>query len=291
MFDDLKITEPVFLRNLVVFPIKRTAGEPENGRPNLFTIDEIIASENGGFRELEIPEVNKIVFENNGDNPALMLDGEEITGSLQNRIIAVSNLVEARSAKNIPVICVEEKRWEEIGGFRTGHCSYPKIRSILAKRANKKIDTQDTVWNEIERKLTITKTFSQTSSMHDIYDNLEDEITRYIEGFKSLNHDTVGFIGVAGNQILGCDIFPSPDIYHKFETKLVRSYALEALEYQRLKGTEPKVDEFLDSIMKKITGGAIKARSKNISIKGKGFIGQVLRDQDSILHLSAFPCS
>jgi len=285
MFNSLKASEPIFLRNLIIYPIN---GDTENGF-NPLTIDETLSLKTGKFCELDTPDINKIIFENKNTSPVLMLDGEEITGSLQNRIITTSNLVEAESSKDIPVICVEEERWEEIGGFKTGYCSYPRIRTILAKSLYKKIDTQRLIWNEINRKLTATKTISTTSSMHDIYNNLQAEISRYLEDFHSLNRTTIGLIGVAGNRILGCDIFLSPKIYRKFENKLISSYVLDAIEYQRKSGNLPDVEKFFASIKSVSKKKRIKGMSKNIRVKGDGFLGQALIYNDCLIHLSAFP--
>lgn len=285
IFDNIKIAEPVFLRNLIIYPITGNSG---NGF-NPITIDETLKSHAGNFREIDTPDINEIIFENNSSSPVLMLDGEEITGSLQNRIIARSNLVEAESSKSIQVICVEEGRWDEIGGFKTGYCSFPQLRSVLAKSIHKKIDLQQTVWNEIDRKLTITRTISTTSSMHDIYNNLQEEVSRYMETFESINHGTVGFIGIAGNRILGCDIFQNSNIYKKFENKLIRSYALDAIEYQKKKGNHPDVKNYLTGILNTLRKKRAKKRNSNTEIKGNGFSGQALLYQDEIVHLSAFP--
>ncbi|MCX7995761.1 MAG: hypothetical protein N3A65_08350 [candidate division WOR-3 bacterium] len=284
--DKLNLSEPIFLRNLVIFPVKN--GENEEGL-KIDTIDNALTTDKTCFRELEIPNVNKIVFDNNSGLPILMIDGEEITGSLQNRIIAQSFIAEPNRRSQVPVICAEEKRWEEIGGFKTGYCSYPRIRSILASSVSKKIDTQHEVWKEIDRKLTVTRTKSKTSSMHEIFDNLNEEIERYLEGFEGLNHNTVGFLGVAGNTILGCDIFASPDIYHKFEKKLLRSYALDAIEYQRSQGKQVDVDNFFDTLMKSISESELNTKTKHIRIKGKKLVGQMVLYKKTPIHISAFP--
>ena len=285
MLNSTNICEPIFLRNLIIYPISSIT---KDGSSPL-TIDETMRLNRGEFHELETPDINKIVFENRGNDPVLVLDGEEITGSLQNRIIAMSHFVEARSSKNIPVVCVEEERWKEIGGFETGHCSYPRIRTILAKSRYQKIDTQRVIWNEINRKLAATKTISTTSSMHDIYTNLQDEISRYVEDFQELNHNTIGFVGVAGNRMLGCDIFANSFIYRKFENKLIRSYVLDAIEYQKKKQGVPDVQKFVTAIQGIVGKKNVKGKSRNIKIKGDGFLGQALIHNTHPIHISAFP--
>ncbi len=278
--------EPIFLRNLIIHPIR-------NGQDSkdieISTIEEVINFNRGKFQELDVPDVNKITFDNRGDLPVLMIDGEEITGSLQNRIIARSIIAEPDTTTRIPVICAEENRWQEIGGFKTGYCSYPRIRSILATSLHKKIDTQREVWQEIDRKLTVTRTRSKTSSMHEIYENLNEEVERYLEGFSSLNHNTVGFIGVAGNAILGCDIFGSPSLYNKFERKLLRSYVLDAIEYQQRRNKQPDVQSFINEIQLSLKEIELNPKSRHQRLKGKNFLGQMLVYKKHPLHISAFP--
>ena len=281
----MNIEEPIFLRNLLIFPIKNGL---ENKGLEFENIDNVIGTKTGRFYELATPDVNKIVFDYNGDTPVLMLDGEEVTGSMQNRIIAQSFIAEPHIQSQIPVICAEENRWEEIGGFKTGYCSYPRVRSILASSFNKKVDTQHEVWKEIERKLTATRTKSRTSSMHEIFDNLNDEVERYLEGFGGLNHNTIGFIGVAGNQILGCDIFCSSEIYRKFEKKLLRSYALDAIEYQHSRGTRPDIETFFEKILAVLNNEELKSKSGHKRIQGRKFFGQMVFHKKIPVHLSAF---
>lgn len=285
MFANLKAAEPVFLRNLKIYPIK---GDNGNGF-TLTTIEEAINAGDAEFRELDTPDVNEILFINRGNTPVLMLDGDEITGALQNRIISKSDIAEPNSTHRISVICAEENRWDEIGGFKTGYCSYPGLRALLTKSRQTKGDMQKAIWKEIQRKMTVTKTRSATSSMHDIFENLAEEINRYIEDFQSLNHNTIGLIGTTGNRILGCDIFQNPKIYQKCETKLVRSYALDAIEYLHKENGHLEVEKFLNATLAALNKNESKTKTQNITIKADGLLGQATVYQNSIVHLSAFP--
>lgn len=285
IFADLKVAEPVFLRNLKIYPIKGNNG---NGL-TLTTIEEAINAGNAEFRELDTPDVNEICFINRGNSPVLMLDGDEITGALQNRIISRSDITEPNSTRRISVICAEEDRWDEIGGFKTGYCSYPGLRALLTKSRQTRTDIQKAIWKEIQRKMIATKTLSATSSMHDIFENLAEEINRYIEDFQSLNHNAIGLIGTTGNRILGCDIFQNPKIYQKCENKLVRSYALDAIEYLHKGNGQPNVEKFLTTTLAALNKNGSKIKTQNITIKANGLLGQATVYQDNIVHLSAFP--
>jgi hypothetical protein len=284
IFNEAMIREPVFLRNLTIYPVTL----PYSNGIDVASVEEVLDSSSGEFRELDTPRIDEIEFDNRSDRPVLMLDGEEITGSLQNRILAASSLVEPNISRNIAVICAEEGRWNELGAFKTGYCSYPGIRAILSRRTNRDIDLQKNVWKEIERKLTATKTLSSTSSMHDIYTNLQDEVDRYVEDFESLNHETSGFISIAGGKILGCDIFYGPSIYRKFEKKLLRSYALDAIEHRRTDGRGCDASGFLEAIKRAIGQKARIGRSGHFSLRSKNLSGQGLAHRGKMIHLSAF---
>lgn len=282
---DLEIAQPVFLRNLSIYAISR----PSDNGIEISSLEDILATAQGEFAELDPPDINRISFDNQGDEPVLMVDGEEIFGSLQNRIVADSTLVTARSTNEIPVICAEEGRWKDIGSFQTGYCSYPGIRAILSRRGKKGNGLQEKIWHEIERKMTVTRTLSTTSSMHDIYDNLEDEIARYLEDFETLNHNTAGFIGVAGRKILGCDIFLNHPAYRKFEKKLVRSYALDAIEHRKTASEQVDTRGFLNDITNLINKKKFSKDTHHFSLKDKRFVGQGLFHDGRVIHLSVFP--
>ena len=285
ILNDIEICEPVFLRNLCIYPIHGSVTDDAK----IADINTLLSQDSGEFRELNPPDINRITFSNQAEDPVLMLDGEEIIGSMQNRIAADSILAPAHSTSNIPVICAEEGRWDDIGVFRTGNCSYPGIRAILSRGGKKRNGLQKRVWKEIERKLTVTKTLSTTSSMHDIYNNLEEEVTRYMEDFESLNHGTIGFIGVAGNKILGLDMFCNPNTYCKFERKLVRSYALDAIEHRKSSPAGIDIKAFFGNVQDSLSKKKPPAKTRHFALKDRGFSGQGLFYIDRMIHLSVFP--
>ena len=281
----IQINEPVFLRNLRIYPIRGSTVD----HIKIADINTVLSQNAGEFRELDPPDINRIALHNRSDDPVLMLDGEEIIGSLQNRIAADSILVPAHATGNIPVVCAEEGRWDHVGTFQTGYCSYPGIRAILSRHGRAENGLQKRVWKEIERKLTATKTLSTTSSMHDIYNNLEEEVARYVEDFQSLNHDTVGFIGTAGGKILGCEIFNQPRTYRMFEQKLIRSYALDAIEHRKADPLALEPEEFLNAVDEALAAKKFSNRTLHFSIRGPNCSGQGIYFNNRIIHLSVFP--
>ena len=53
----------------------------------------------------------ELMVENKGDMRVLFIEGEELVGAKQNRILNTSILVPAKSKTKIPVSCVERGRW------------------------------------------------------------------------------------------------------------------------------------------------------------------------------------
>ncbi len=72
--------------------------------------DDVVVTEASGGASVPTLEVS-----NAGDRPLLLLDGEELIGAKQNRVLNTTVLVGAHSTVTIPVSCVEAGRW----AFRT----------------------------------------------------------------------------------------------------------------------------------------------------------------------------
>jgi hypothetical protein len=81
--------------------------------------------------------VPNLLVTNQGDSRVLFLEGEELRGAKQNRVLNTSVLIAAHSQTPIPVSCVEQGRWR----YRTRHFSSggshscSKLRHILKKSA------------------------------------------------------------------------------------------------------------------------------------------------------------
>ena len=63
------------------------------------------------IKELDHSTVNTISCKNDSVAPLILIDGDEITGAMQNRIINDTLLIPAKSTVNIPVSCTEHGRW------------------------------------------------------------------------------------------------------------------------------------------------------------------------------------
>ena len=106
-----KAGDPQVYRNIVIFPMTGTIegdldyltlGEALESR--LLTVTEVTAG--GSVPELKVT--------NSADKPVLLLDGEELAGAKQNRVLNTTVLVPAKQSVVIPVSCTEQG---EVGLF------------------------------------------------------------------------------------------------------------------------------------------------------------------------------
>lgn len=228
--EGIKTGEPFFARNLLIYPIYG----PRGGL-NAMTLEEAMSS-----RKIELREsgsVETAVLDYRGDAPLFILDGEEVVGARQNRIFNTAIWAEQPARASVPVSCVEEGRWSGGDEFNpAGTSVYPTLRAIIASSVTRSLmktgkfkADQSAVWRSISRKLTTLRVSSRTRSIHDAFETLKREIERYVEEIE-LGDDVVGLAAFAGGKFLSLDVFASNELMRKFKEKLVRGYALDAIE-------------------------------------------------------------
>jgi hypothetical protein len=95
-----------------MFPLVGGAGAEAD--PNYLVLDDSLA---GGWTVVtEVSEqgrVPELKVVNRGPKPTLIIDGEELLGAKQNRIVNLTILVAAKSELTIPVSCVEAGRCDD----------------------------------------------------------------------------------------------------------------------------------------------------------------------------------
>jgi hypothetical protein len=231
----VRIGDPISFRNLTVFPL---FGAGAAARDYL-TLDEALAR--GLAETTEISEtgaVPELRFVNRGDTPVLLLDGEELRGAKQNRVLNLSILAGANAETLIPVSCIEAGRWQ----FRTRAFASTdraqhargramKLRSVSAslRATGAARSDQGAVWAEVDRKLYAMNMASPTAAVSDLYDSRADDVGAYAQALR-LPPDATGAAFAINGRVLGLEMFDSADVAAKLLGKLVRSWALDALE-------------------------------------------------------------
>src|SRR5215813_1954589 len=161
LLDKVSLGTPSTYRNLTLTPILLTDGllvgiEPSNLEDALAagTIAVTEVSRQGQVPELRV--------KNSGETPVLILDGEELIGAKQNRIVNATILVAPQSEIVIPVSCIEAGRWgySRPGFAAAGRVLNPEIRYRKAeavtrslKERNLRFSDQDAVWKGVDQML------------------------------------------------------------------------------------------------------------------------------------------
>ena len=87
---------------------------------SLLRVTEV--SENGSVPELKVMNL--------GETPVLLLDGEELSGAKQNRVLNTTILLREKSETVVPVSCTEHGRWFYCSSRfeESGHIMSARIR-------------------------------------------------------------------------------------------------------------------------------------------------------------------
>jgi hypothetical protein len=204
------------------------------------TLDEALAQ-----KTLEVTEINQqgavplLQVTNKDDAPVFFMAGEHLVGAKQNRVLNASMLVPARSKLPIPVSCVEAGRWSYRSPKFTspGTMAFGKLRKMQAEGIADNYQhgsatptaNQQQVWAEVDRKLQALGAFSPSHAMHEAYADHEKTLHHYSERLP-VPPGCHGAVFAVHGQIAGADLFDKPATLAKLWPKLVRSFALDALE-------------------------------------------------------------
>jgi hypothetical protein len=150
---------------------------------------------------------------------------------------------------------------------------------------------QHTVWEEIGAKASRLKVASPTSAMADIYETYTKRVNEYADGFMAADQQA-GAAFVINGEVIGFDLFDSPVTLKKLLPKLVRSYALDAIEAVTEKGSAAArraVEELLSAVSQAeaktfpAVGEGVDVRLSGPDLTGAGLVAK-----GRIVHLSAF---
>lgn len=142
--ESLKLGRRQSHENLTIFPLMA----PQNGAPDYLTLEEALAE--GCMRITELSEggsVPELRLFNDSPRAVLIVEGEELSGAKQNRVVNATFLVPGKTQLVIPVSCVEQGRWSYKG--RTFH-SGGKVMHASLRRAHQRA-VGERIWHESQR--------------------------------------------------------------------------------------------------------------------------------------------
>jgi hypothetical protein len=294
--DYTKFGEKQSYDGMTVFPILAVKQSPvrylnlkQALSMNLITITEV--SEGGSVPNLKVI--------NQADLPVLLLDGEEIAGAKQNRILNATVLVREKSETIIPVSCTERGRWSYNNSHfeESGNVINAKIRSQKMQDVTSfmKVDgsfksDQGKIWSEIDKMADCLVVRSDTDALADVYQATHGSLEDYIAYFPC-GQNQVGIAVCIEDKVVGLDCLSSPEIWKDMHEKLIKSYAIDCLNIN-LKAADcnigtvhdflHKFTQCLPQIFPSVGYG------EDYRFESPELIGSCLFWQESIIHLALY---
>lgn len=236
LLEKQQLFEPQIYKNLAVLPFKHQNGN----KLEYVTLDD--ALERGFIEIKEISEsgsVPELFVENISDSRVLLLDGEELVGAKQNRILNATILLEKGTKTTIPVSCVEQSRWSyKEKNFKSSSTVFPcyarseKMSSVnfyLSESKGTRYDSdQSGVWNEVSRISRKANVKSATNAMSDVFENKKSELEMFIANFKHVESQN-GFFVFINEKPVGMEYISNVSVFDKLSKKILNGYAMEAI--------------------------------------------------------------
>lgn len=236
-----RISEPLTYKNLTIFLIH---GKDESTKGNILTLQE--AMERQILLVYETSEVNSLAVENiSKEFDVFIQSGDIVKGGKQDRVLAVSILIPARSGKiYIEAFCVESGRWQKRGEEDSSKFSSSNDRIVSKdlKIAANKEKSQNEVWEKVgeaQKKLSANvgatvNSPKSTSSLQLALENGKvaatvDEYIRKLSSAINGKSDVIGYAFAINGKINSADVYVSNALFKKLWAKMLKASAVEAV--------------------------------------------------------------
>jgi len=298
--EQIKVGRKQSYKNLTLYPLLSTYS---SGLEYLLLDDalsknliEVVELDNDG----SVPEL-KVV--NKSPEMILILDGEELVGAKQNRIVNTTILVQRNTTIVIPVSCVEHGRWSyDSPSF---HSQERMMSSNLRARKSEQVNysvrstgefraDQSAIWDSIAEKADRMAAPSPTGAMAAIYDKEMPSIEEYVKHFRLIDSQ-VGAIFMINGKVVGQDAFGNPGTFSDVFKKLLESYTLDAIDWydpdNEHKALKSEVTRFQKSALSATASAGIRPSvglGTDFRLESRKVTGFALALDDHLLHLSIF---
>lgn len=242
---DYKLSAPYTYKNLTIFLIH---GKDERSGGNVITLQEamerklLVVYETSEVNELEVENVSKTL-------DVFIQSGDIVKGGKQDRVLAVSIIIPARSGRvKIDAFCVESGRWEKRGGEDAAKfaSSNDRIVSRDLKIAANASRSQQEVWAKVsEAQANLSKnvggTVNNAASRSSLQLALEDkkvaanidEYVKQLGGIADGKSDVIGYAFAINGKINSADVYVSNSLFKKVWMKNLKATATEAVSESR----------------------------------------------------------
>ncbi len=232
----IEFGEPLDYKSLRVVPLVGASHEDPSYRlfgPDLADDVKVDEVDDAG-------DVPNLRVTNRLTERVLLIDGQELIGAKQNRILNTDVLVPASKEITIPVTCVERGRWAYTRrGFGSGKMAHRSARAAKCAQVHDSLRRESThrsdqgaVWRDVTHVIACLDATSPTEAMADAYRHKEEDLAEAREAF-TLPPDTIGIAVYCGDRLLGLDLFDRAETLGHHWQSLLDSYVLDWLAFDQ----------------------------------------------------------
>ncbi len=294
--DQLRPDAPQVVPGLLIVPL--LSGQPAS--LDYTSLGAAISAGHLVVREVsEGGSVPQLMVENAGDRAALLLDGEEVSGAKQNRILNSSIFVDARGKLVVPVSCTEAGRWRYTSRTFTdsGYVAPASVRTSKSRSVHfglrmgqLHVSDQGDVWRGIDDYHRRAGTMSGTGALRDAMDQRRKDLDHALSTLTRIDGQ-VGFVAVASDGFVAIDVVSRPDVYADLHEKLILSYVAEVVAGAG--GAEVRLDGRVDDFLARLRVAGVErypspGRGRDLRLESRGLRGAALLVDEEIVHLGAF---
>ena len=303
LLEGIRAGEPEAYGNLGVVPL---FGPSRKGRgPRYLTLAEALKDKLVSVTEVsQGGSIPNLLVVNRADLPVLILDGEELLGAKQNRIVNTSILIKADSETAIPVSCTEQGRWSYVSASfaHSGHVMSRKIRASKAAAVSRNLSRgmgfmadQGEVWEEVGELSRKMGVHSPSGAMADVFTDRAKKLEDYLKAFP-VREGQAGMVALIGGEAVGLDLVSRPEAYRLLHPRLIRSCALEAMaegERYRARSSGKKPEEAAADFISRAAACSGKRHHSaghgwDWRLTGEGIVGSALVYRKTVIHAAFF---
>jgi ARG and Rhodanese-Phosphatase-superfamily-associated Protein domain len=248
-------------------------------------VQEYIGLDEALAHGLAITEINEagsvttLAVSNPLDVAVLLFEGEELAGAKQNRVLDRTILVPAGAKISAPVNCVERGRWT----YRSDRFKTAPRSAHLTQRYASRVGGQHAVWSEISAKSARLGAISATEASEAMYVDQANGIDEYLQSIPRRPGQSGAIVCVAG-RVVCLDYVSRSEVYAGLHAKLLRGYALDAIE----RPTEAPVPaQYIEKFLARLG----RARRGSGELRARGLVGTDLAVDGELIALSVFSTS
>ena len=272
---------------------------PNLDDPDWLTLDE--AADRAAVTEVsEDGTVSFLKVANEADRPLLLLDGEELIGAKQNRILNTTVLVAAHAEVTIPVSCVERGRWGyRDRRFRPGDASlYASIRARKAAQVSRSVREgrghqadQGEVWAQLASRAAELQVDSVTEAMREVYARHEEDMMVTRRALAAQPGQAGALVYLAGRWV-GLELLAGPRLFGRAWPRLCVGYMDDAIGVE----ARPRQRLHIGAVLARVARAQAEpapavGMGAEYRLEGPRLAGAALVTQRRVAHLMAFPVS